>query len=88
MDSPKYTLTSPKSSTPKVLVVTQFSYRVMDATLFKSITLMIEFYDANGARITHVMYKIDGDDYQNWGKDDQYVIDLINQKVDTILADF
>ena len=62
-----------------------FTYRVTDVILFESATVLILFLDKNENCIRTVQYVVEGDEYADWSDDDQYIVDLIVEKIPDLL---
>lgn len=65
--------------------ITSFTYRVTELTLFHSATVLILFLDENENCIRTVQYVVEGDEYAEWSDDDQYIVDLIVEKIPDLL---
>jgi len=65
--------------------ITSFTYRVTELTLFQSATVLILFLDENENCIRTVQYVVEGDEYADWSDDDQYIVDLIVEKIPDLL---
>ena len=65
--------------------ITSFTYRVTDIILFESATVLILFLDENENCIRTVQYVVEGEEYAEWSDDDQYVVDLIVEKIPDLL---
>jgi hypothetical protein len=51
-----------------------FKVRLANLQLFSSATFFVEKIDENGMNLQTIMMKLEGDDYLNWGGDDNYVM--------------
>jgi len=71
--------------TPVVMTVyyniTSFCYEVTRVDLFKSADLYVSLMDDNNTLQKRVFYKLEGTEYSGWGGDDQYIINLIIEKI-------
>jgi len=71
--------------TPVVMTVyyniTYFCYEVTRVDLFKSADLYVSLMDDNNTLQKRVFYKLEGTEYSGWGGDDQYIINLIIEKI-------
>jgi hypothetical protein len=65
--------------------ITSFTYRVTDIILFESATVLILFLDENENCIRTVQYVVEGEEYAEWSDDDQYIVDLIVEKIPDLL---
>ena len=65
--------------------ITSFTYRITDVILFESATVLILFLDENENCIRTVQYVVKGDEYAEWSDDDQYIVDLIVEKIPDLL---
>ena len=65
--------------------ITSFTYRVTELTLFHSATVLILFLDENENCVRTIQYVVEGDEYAEWSDDDQYIVDLIVEKIPDLL---
>ena len=54
--------------------------RIVNIELFKSINVCASLYD-NKSLVDNKMFKIEGDEYNNWSNDDNYIVNLILNKL-------
>jgi len=66
--------------------ITSFSISVNSVELFKSVRLCIYLFDANDAVIKFFILQLEGDDYNNWGGDDNYLYQCVAQKMGYTLS--
>ena len=83
-------LESPYDIISKQRTITSFSYiqgnrRYFIFCLFESATVLILFLDENENCIRTVQYVVEGDEYAEWSDDDQYIVDLIVEKIPELL---
>ena len=57
-----------------------FSINIIDMKIFKSVMLSVEFFDENGNRLDSGRLNLTGDDYSNWGADDNYLVNYVAAK--------
>ena len=60
-----------------------FSVRIMHMTIFESVSIIVNFFDENNNRIDTVSLTLTGEDYSNWGSDDNYLYNYVAQKYGT-----
>ena len=65
----------PLPSTPPI--ITSFNYNVNNLVLSSNITFNVILLDANNTPVSVQQVTIAGEDYTNWGNNDQYVINYI-----------
>jgi hypothetical protein len=65
----------------KTTVVTGMTVRVMRVELFKSATLHVSLLDEAGRSIDSKVVEISGDDYKQWGSDDEFIYQYIANKL-------
>jgi len=65
--------------------ITSFTYRVTDVILFESATVLILFLDENENCVRTIQYVVEGEEYAEWSDDDQYIVDLIVEKIADLL---
>ena len=54
---------------------------VIDVILNTSALIMYELFSNNDERVDSNSFRLSGEDYQNWGTDDQYLVDLVMQRI-------
>lgn len=57
-----------------------FSIHIIDMRIFNSVTISVEFFDENGNYVERARLQLTGDDYSNWGADDNYLINYVAAK--------
>ena len=62
-------------------VVTKIELKVMDMVLNSHVTLVVHYLNANGNLLDNRIVKIEGDEYDNWGDDDNYITNLVLTKL-------
>ena len=68
-----------------VRTITSFSVQVIQMNLFKSAMLNVRFLGNNKELIESQILEISGEDYTNWGSDDNYINNLIASKFNLVL---
>lgn len=63
----------------KTSVINNIQINILKIELFKSITLSVNLLSNTKIVDTQIM-TISGDDYNNWGNDDNYIINLVMTK--------
>ena len=61
--------------------IVSFYYSFTGLTLFESANIRVCMNDDKGVMQKEVYYLLQGQEYKNWGGDDQYIIDLIISKI-------
>ena len=61
-------------------VVNNIKIKIMNIDLFKSITICVSLL-TNNKNVDNKILKISGEEYTNWGNDDNYIIDLVLTKL-------
>ena len=61
--------------------ISSFYYQFIDLTLFQSANIRVSLMDDTGVMQKQVLYLLQGEEYTNWGGDDQYIVDLIIDKI-------
>lgn len=82
--TPQYTQTNTISSSKIAIFVTELK-------LFESVSLDVHFYDSSANYVFRVeSIKLVGSNYDNWGTDDNYiinkVIEILNQRLNSSLT--
>ena len=62
-------------------VATSIAIDVMEIVLKSHVTVMVRFLNANGNLLKNEIVKIEGEEYNQWGNDDDYIINLVLSKL-------
>lgn len=65
----------------KIITICKFKYTILEIILFKSIRIAVYLYNENDMLIESRQYLIEGDEYDAWSNDDQYIIKLLKEKL-------
>jgi len=75
--------------TPEIMTIyyniTSFLYEITNVTLFTSADIRISLVDEENIIQKQIDYILQGEDYENWKEDDQYIIDLITTKIPDLI---
>lgn len=58
-------------------VVKSIEIESVELKIGNSAKIFVRLLDENGGLITNEIVRIEGNDYNNWGTDDQYIIDYV-----------
>jgi len=72
----------PKPFVYPVRIVNSVEIQIVNLILFQSVSILVSLYDEENNIIENKYLTIDGDDYQNWSNNDQFLIDLVLTKMD------
>lgn len=64
-----------------VRVIHHVEIQVLQLTLFQSVSLIVSLYDENSFIIDNKVVNVEGQEYANWANDDQYLLNLVLQKL-------
>lgn len=70
--------------TPIVLppkYITSYTYSIVSIELFSKIIFDCKLFDADGILLDSKVVEIDGEDYQNWGNDDSYIVNALSGRL-------
>ena len=67
----------------RIINICKFKYTILEIILFKSIRIAIYLYNENDMLIESRQYIIEGEEYNAWSNDDQYIIKLLKEKIQT-----
>jgi hypothetical protein len=70
---------SPVIQEPKY--ITSFNYAVIDFDAFKEMTFLCITFDDCGSQLSTHTVEVSGENYQNWGNDDTYIINYLCSKI-------
>ena len=59
------------------ITVTRFEIDSIDIRLFTSAVIRVNLFGLDGFRVSVRNVLMEGDDYANWGNDDQYIITFV-----------
>lgn len=62
-------------------VVTKIEMEVMEMVLNSHVTMVVHYLNANGNLLDNKFVKIEGDEYDAWGDDDNYITNLVLTKL-------
>jgi hypothetical protein len=65
----------------RIVSICKFKYTILEIILFKSIRIAVYLYNENDMVIESRQYIIEGDEYNAWSNDDQYIIKLLKEKI-------
>jgi len=65
--------------------ISYFQVEFLNLILNTSVLFRVKFYNSNNLEIRNIYLNIEGDEYKNWGYDDNYLIELICKKYNFIL---
>lgn len=69
----------------KTTIINKISIDVLSIKLFESITFVVNYYNTDGVIIYDPSLirtvEISNDEYKQWGEDDNYIVNLIKQKI-------
>lgn len=57
-----------------------FIVHIIDVRIFESVMLSVDFFDENGNCVDRTRLHLTGDDYSNWGTDDNYLVNYVTEK--------
>ena len=59
------------------ITVNRFEIDSIDIRLFTSANIRVNLFDLAGFRVSTRSVLMEGDDYANWGNDDQYIVTFV-----------
>lgn len=65
----------------KTFNICKFKYQILEIKLTESVRVAVYLFNENDLLIDSKQYLIEGTEYKNWGSDDNYIINLIKQKI-------
>ena len=68
------------------VIATSIRISVMELALNSHVTLHVSFLNANGNTVKNEMVRIEGSEYAAWGINDQYLTDLVMQKLGLVAS--
>ena len=64
-----------------VQTIHSISITVKNVILYKSAEIFVNFYDETERFLDVKMVELTGDDYLNWGSNDDYITNFVSQKL-------
>jgi hypothetical protein len=65
----------------KTLNICKFKYQIIELKLTESVRVAVYLFNENDLLVDTKQYLIFGNEYASWGSDDNYIINLIKQKI-------
>lgn len=62
-------------------IITNFEVKIINIKLFKSCILGITFYTSDNQFVEYKSFELTGNDYTNWGANDDYIIEYVKSKM-------
>lgn len=66
--------------------ITRFTLDISKMTLNSSASFRVSLFDANDKYIDATNVTLEGQDYLDWGNDDQYVIDFVARQLGFVIV--
>jgi hypothetical protein len=57
-----------------------FNVYIIDVRIFESVMLSVDFFDENRECVERTRLHLSGEDYTNWGTDDNYLVNYVATK--------
>lgn len=61
--------------------ITKITIQITNIIINKSVVLLVSFYDDKDKYISTLNLNLEGEDYSNWGNDDNYLINYVSNKL-------
>ena len=65
----------------RITNICKCKYQILEIILFKSVRVAVYLYNESDTVIESRQYIIEGNEYNNWGSDDKYLVNLLKQKI-------
>lgn len=65
----------------KTYTISKIEISVVNITLFESVTISVFLKDVDNNLIDTTYFTLKNEEYDNWGSDDDYILDLILSKL-------
>lgn len=66
-----------KKALNSVIQISSFRVQISNTVLHSSCDLIVSLYDDDYKMLRQDVLKLEGDDYLNWGVDDDYIVDYV-----------
>ena len=70
----------------KTFTIDSYAYNINNVILNRSANISVIFFDICGTVFKQINLTISGEIYNNWGNDDNYLLDFIDNNVDFIIS--
>jgi acetone carboxylase gamma subunit len=70
-----------KNPIQKIMNITQYNINFSNFILNKSVTIQVNVFDDTNTVINQFSFILEGDEYNNWGNNDDYITNLIEKKI-------
>ena len=61
--------------------ICKFTYTILELKLFQSVRIAVYLYNEHDVLVDSTQFLIENEEYSNWGSNDQYIVNLIKQKI-------
>lgn len=65
----------------KTITICKFTYQILELKLTESVRVAVYLFTENDLLVESKQYLIVGTEYNRWGQDDTYLVNLIKQKI-------
>jgi hypothetical protein len=65
----------------KTISICKFKYNILEIKLFESVRVAVYLFDDKDMMVEARQYLIQGGEYNGWSTDDQYIVNLLKQKI-------
>lgn len=62
-------------------LIKSFSMTILSVELYKSVSIVVSLYDINDNMVNSKMMYIEGEEYEQWGTSDTYLVQLVATKM-------
>ena len=69
----------------KTLNICSFRYKILEIKLKEGVRVAVYLFNENDWLVDSKQFLIEGEEYMRWGNDDQYLINLLKQKIQIAL---
>ena len=65
----------------KTLNICSFRYKILEIKLKEGVRVAVYLFNENDWLVDSKQFLIEGEEYMRWGNEDQYLINLLKQKI-------
>ena len=65
----------------RIMKIVKFRFNILEVKLFESVRIAVYLYNENDLLIEARQYLIEGEEYKAWSNDDQYIIKMLKEKI-------
>lgn len=69
----------------KTQTICKFTYQILELKLKESVRIAVYLFNENDLLVESTQILIEGREYEKWGQDDNYILNVLKQKIQIVL---